>query len=380
MKSFRFIIRIFPVILAGILLLSPARVRTPLQFPDILGYRTLKCDFHMHTVFSDGNVWPTVRAEEAWRNGLDAIAITDHIEYQPHKADVNPDHNRSFDIARPDGEKLGITMIKGSEITRKMPPGHLNAIFIRDASLLAKDTWREALAEAVKQDAFIFWNHPGWKGQQPDGVARWYPEHTELFEQGNLHGIEVVNEREYYPEAHRWSIEYNLTMLSNSDVHDPVFMDYDPDHGDHRAYTLVFATDNSVEAIREALFDRRTVVVLNNLMAGAEPWLQAIFKNSVQVKNSTLIISAGESVYLQVHNTTAVDYALVRADTIDGFEFPHEVILYGGKTVLIKIKRIAKEIPEQLQISLPFRVSNLKVTPDESLFVEFPLTIIPASE
>ncbi len=380
MKQFKFIISILPLILAGIFLFSPARNRTPLQFPDIPGYRTLRCDLHMHTVFSDGQVWPTVRAEEAWRNGLDAIAITDHIEYQPHKADVNPDHNRSFDIARTEGDKLGITMIKGSEITRKMPPGHLNAIFIRDASLLVKDTWREALAEAVKQDAFIFWNHPGWKGQQPDGVARWYPEHTELYEQENLHGIEVVNEREYYPEAHRWCIDYNLTMLSNSDVHDPVFMDYDPDHGDHRAYTLVFARDNSGDAIREALFDRRTVVVLNNLMAGAESWLQAIFKNSVQVKNSTLNIREGESVYLQVHNSSAVDFSLVRADAIDGFEFPHEVILYAGKTVLINVKRKTKEIPEHLQISLSFRVSNLKVTPEDDLLVDFPLTILPAPE
>ena len=26
------------------------------KFPDINGYKTLICDFHQHTVFSDGNV------------------------------------------------------------------------------------------------------------------------------------------------------------------------------------------------------------------------------------------------------------------------------------------------------------------------------------
>ena len=56
------------------------RARTPVNIPDIPGYVTLKCDFHIHTVFSDGLVWPTVRTEEAWRQGLDAIAITDHNE------------------------------------------------------------------------------------------------------------------------------------------------------------------------------------------------------------------------------------------------------------------------------------------------------------
>ena len=59
--------------------------RRMLNMPDIPGYVTLKCDFHSHTVFSDGNVWPTQRVGEAWRDGLDALAITDHIEYQPHK-------------------------------------------------------------------------------------------------------------------------------------------------------------------------------------------------------------------------------------------------------------------------------------------------------
>ena len=42
------------------------RVRTEPKIPDIPGYVTLKCDFHMHTVFSDGNVWPPIRTEEAW--------------------------------------------------------------------------------------------------------------------------------------------------------------------------------------------------------------------------------------------------------------------------------------------------------------------------
>ena len=66
-----------------LLVLSQARgdeTRHEIQFPDVPGYQTLKCDFHMHTVFSDGLVWPTVRVNEAWRTGLDAISITDHIE------------------------------------------------------------------------------------------------------------------------------------------------------------------------------------------------------------------------------------------------------------------------------------------------------------
>lgn len=68
----------------------------PIQFPDIPGYQTLKCDFHQHTVFSNGSVWPNIRVQEAVKDGLDAISITDHLEYQPHEDDIpHPDLNRS---------------------------------------------------------------------------------------------------------------------------------------------------------------------------------------------------------------------------------------------------------------------------------------------
>ena len=42
----------------------------------------------MHSVFSDGSVWPDIRVQEAIRDGLDVIATTEHIEYQPWKDDI----------------------------------------------------------------------------------------------------------------------------------------------------------------------------------------------------------------------------------------------------------------------------------------------------
>ncbi len=82
-----------PALLAAALVLAcnalaQSRTRTELTFPDLPGWVTLRADFHSHTVFSDGSVWPGVRVEEAWRTGLDVIAVTDHIEYTPHKADL----------------------------------------------------------------------------------------------------------------------------------------------------------------------------------------------------------------------------------------------------------------------------------------------------
>jgi predicted metal-dependent phosphoesterase TrpH len=137
-----------------------------IRFPDVPGYYTLKCDFHIHTIFSDGKVWPNMRVEEAVREGLDAIAITDHLEWNPHRADVPfPDQNRSYDIAVKAVEGRPLIVVRGAEITRRMPPekdepGHLNALFLQDANKLKQEDAFEVLKEARRQGAFVTWNHP----------------------------------------------------------------------------------------------------------------------------------------------------------------------------------------------------------------------------
>ena len=64
-------------------------------------YELISTDLHIHTAFSDGSVWPNIRVDEALKEGLDLISITDHLEYQPHKADIpHPNRNRSYEIAK----------------------------------------------------------------------------------------------------------------------------------------------------------------------------------------------------------------------------------------------------------------------------------------
>ncbi len=267
------------------------RARTAVKLPNIPGYLTLKCDFHIHTVFSDGLVWPTVRAEEAWREGLDAIAITDHIEYLPHKADVSTNHNRAHDLAARLGGELDVLVIRGSEVTRDMPPGHLNAIFVTNSMSLAVTNWLDVFREARDQGGFVFWNHPGWEPQLTDGKIKWHPEHTQLVEQGLMHGIEIVNARDYYPEAHRWAIEKKLTIFSNSDIHEPLNLDYHVHAGDHRPLTLVFAKERTLASIKEALFDRRTAVYFGDRLIGEERFLRPLFDLSVKVMNPAITLT-----------------------------------------------------------------------------------------
>jgi histidinol phosphatase-like PHP family hydrolase len=111
-----------------------------IQFPDTKAYKTLILDPHTHSTFSDGHVWPTIRIAEALKDGLDAIAITEHLEWQPHLADIpHQDRNRSYNIAVDANGTNELMVISGAEITRNAPAGHINALFLQDANLLFKD-------------------------------------------------------------------------------------------------------------------------------------------------------------------------------------------------------------------------------------------------
>jgi hypothetical protein len=234
--------------------------RRIVNLPDLPGYVTLKCDFHMHTVFSDGNVWPTYRLFEAYRDGLDAFAITDHIEYSPKKEYVPVDHNAAWKIIEILAKESNIIAVHGTEITRSMPPGHMNALFIQDASLIVKDSVYYAIEAAVQQGAFIQWNHPGWKSQEPDGIPKLYDLHKKLLKNGWINGIEFFNDSEYYPLILDWCKQYNLAVIGNSDVHGIINESYLKPKYTNRPMTLAFVKERTSASLKEAMFAGRTLV------------------------------------------------------------------------------------------------------------------------
>ena len=304
-----------------------AQVRQEIAIPDIPGYITLTYDPHMHSVFSDGLVWPTVRVHEAWREGLDIISITEHIEYRPFRSDVQAGHNRAYEITRPVAEQIGVMLIHGSEITRGMPPGHFNALFLSDAEPLDTSDWRDAMRAAREQGAFIMWNHPGWSRQQPD-TTLWWDEHTWLYKNDLLHGIEIVNGWEYYPEAHQWCLDKGLTMIGASDIHQPINMYYGPEVGQLRPMTLVFATERTPESVREALFEGRTAVYFNNSIAGPEKHLKALFGQSLSVESVTRRTG---SYSIALKNETSVPISLSKAPGNEpGMEFFRNIVVPAG--------------------------------------------------
>ncbi|PIQ60440.1 MAG: PHP domain-containing protein [Bacteroidetes bacterium CG12_big_fil_rev_8_21_14_0_65_60_17] len=284
-----------------------------IEFPDTPDYLSLTCDFHTHTVFSDGSVWPTIRVQEALRDNLDCIAITEHIEYQPHRDDIpHPDRNRAFDIATRAAANSELIVLLGSEITRSMPPGHSNAIFLTNANALLVDDVRAAFEAAGSQGAFTFWNHPNWTAQRKDGIARLEPLHESLIADGLLSGIEVVNEHTYSREALQIALDHDLAIIGTSDVHGIVDWDYHVPEGGHRPVTIVLAAARSAEGIRQALAERRTVVWHRNMLIGREAHVMPVVHASIRV---TRAYYPGDTSVLRVEIENVSDAEFVLRNT-----------------------------------------------------------------
>jgi hypothetical protein len=270
-----------------------------ITIPDTGGFKVLKGDFHIHTLFSDGDVMPADRVREAVQNGLDVIAITDHIEVRPFFSTVGRwklndeqglNYNLSYEIAKPEAEKNNLLLVPGTEITKfNMPPGHFNVLFTQNVNPIAAavDDWKTMFQIAVDQGAFLIWDHPGWQSQH-GGIERGAPlrftkEHEEAYKQGWMHGIEIFNGTEHYPVVLDWCNERDLALFANSDIHPSELNQYGI-HNPARPITLVLANDRTLEGVREALFAKRTIAWAAHMLWGRDPWLPELFKASVEMK------------------------------------------------------------------------------------------------
>lgn len=272
-----------------------------ITIPDTAGFKVLKGDFHIHTLFSDGQVMPADRVNEAVQNGLDVISITDHIEVRPFFSTVGRwkindeqglNHNLSYEIAKPEAERNNLLLVPGTEITKShMPPGHFNVLFTQDVNPIsaAVDDWKKMLQIAVDQGGFVIWDHPGWQAPQYGGIEQGSPlrftkEHEETYKKGWIHGIEIFNGTEYYPVVLDWCNERDLALFANSDIHPSELSQYGI-HNPARPITLVLAKDRTLESIREALFAKRTIAWAAHMLWGRAPWLPELFNASVEMKS-----------------------------------------------------------------------------------------------
>ena len=329
--------------------------RRIIRLPSVNGLTPVKCDFHIHTVFSDGDVWPSARAKEAWQDGLDAIAITDHTSATPSKQNVTGGPNSSYELAKPEADRRGMILIQGTEITRaKEEGGHLNAIFITDAAKTLDIPTEDAVREAVKQGGFIIWNHPGWAID----TCMMFDVNRRLLESGDIHAVEVFNEAEWYPRALSWIREWKLAPIAATDIHYLTNSLYRLTEQAIRPMTIVLAREKTPEAIKEALFKRSTIAFYKGMLAGESHLLNDFFFAAITIKkiSTTYDRDRNASHYYLLSNPYDVPFVIQ-------LESSHQKItLHPNSEISFSLPDAIKEIQANIINLHTFEYETLKVT------------------
>lgn len=320
-------------------------VRNLVSIPDIEGYKTLKCDFHMHTMFADAQLSPEGRVFEAWADGLDAICVSEHIGVHKSPGIHRYDHNLVQDRAQKEGKKLGMIVVRGVEVSKAKPFGHMNMMFITDCNVFCEERykWDENgneikdknghripntasdmpdFAAAEAQHAFIQWNHPGW----PDKICALPDFQKQMIKEHRIHSVELFNSHEWYPKVLDWFDEYKIPMVANSDSHNPIRVYYN--EGKLRPMTLVFAKERTMESLKEAMFAGRMLALFDSNLAGDPDLIKQLIKNSLQIK--VLNKKKGQ---LEVSNISDICFKALFGDHMN------PVIFYPRKAIRVTVKK-----------------------------------------
>ena len=341
-------------------------IRKEILLPQVNGYKVYKADLHTHTIYSDGQVLPKFRVREAWRDGLDVMAVTEHIEhrpveetmvkymekyvddrypkaknnriggkYSPDEDGVMVDLNFSVKEAQTVAKQYGLTIIPGSEITRSGSKiGHFNALFTTDNNLIYDDDPLTSIRNAKAQGAMVMHNHPGGKKTSLD--------YTEVekaaYDEGLIDGVEVMNGMEFYPKYIERAQEKGLFVSANTDEHTATSFDFGS-RGYLRPMTLILARDKSLESLREALEAKRTLALAFDNLCGEEQLLKDFFTASIRTE--LLDVNGKGVATVLVTNCTSVSYVVRLAD---GMQIPLDSFTTVSLTSAPKAKTLKFEV------------------------------------
>ena len=299
-------------------------LRREIIIPQVNGYNVYKADLHTHTIYSDGSVTPEYRVKEAWLDGLDVMACTEHIEYRrwegimlqylsghvgkDAKASNNKDPKVDFNLANKisvrEAAAYGLTLIPGAEITRNAPTvGHYNALFVSDVNTIWDADPIQAIRNARKQGAVVMHNHPGWSRT----TASMNEVEKKAYEEKLIDGVEIMNGQEFYPSIVSRASEQGLFVAANTDIHSTTAQDY-ASQNLYRDMTLILAKDKSLASLKEALLARRTLAYAYDQLAGEDQLLKDFFVACV--KFETISVDEKGRRKMKMTNTSSVPFKL----------------------------------------------------------------------
>jgi len=218
----------------------------------------VKADLHIHTHYSKGTKIqaeglnsPGEIVKYAKKIGLDAVAITDHDEFE------------GAIEAEKIGKKLGVTVIKGQEVTATGDK-HILGLGL-DKRIKPGSSIEETIDQIRKQGGIAIASHPfdlAKKGIREKSVKC---DAAEVFNAINL-------DRFSNRRARRFALKHSIPMVAGSDAHCKEMLGY--------GVTEIEAGD-SVDSVLEAIRKGHTSLVGRYVPVNViQEWSQERFNNS----------------------------------------------------------------------------------------------------
>lgn len=186
--------------------------------------KTYRFETHFHTKESSpcGNVPAVESVRKYYESGYDGIVVTDHfgasvlgMKGSASWQSVTDRFLRGYEIAKNEGEKLGLTVLLGAELRF---PGNYNDILVYGLSESFLREW-EWLYESSLESFFPMADKLGF------AVVQAHPFRPECYRENPayLHGIEVFNgnprHHSHNSLALQWAKEHSLLESAGSDFH-----------------------------------------------------------------------------------------------------------------------------------------------------------------
>jgi hypothetical protein len=204
-------------------------------------FQVLKVNLHAHTTYSDGTYTPAQLVNIYKDAGYDVLAVTDHSTVA------------GYAEAASEGEKIGLTVVCGEEVTCSWPDGsykHVIALFTNQSVGFAEDSDVEipVIFDSIHAQngigivahAWFSWNN--WQNYQDESY---------------IDGWEI-------DQSMAWTLESGCIYMLGHDFHNETWL-----QGISNYWTYLLAENRTEAAVTEALVNGRILVYGNGTLYGS---------------------------------------------------------------------------------------------------------------
>jgi len=219
-------------------------------------FQVLKVNLHAHTAYSDGTYTPAQLVGIYKNAGYDVLAITDHSTVA------------GYGEAFSEGNKVGLTVIRGEEVTCSWPDGsqkHVVALFINQSVDISGNSNAEVpvIYDSIHAQGGIGIVAHAWRSW-----SNWQNYTNDPM----IDGWEVDS-------SMAWVLESGSIYVLNHDFHDATWLE------GIQSYWTYLLTENRTEAgVRDALIEHRIVIYGNGTLYGSAYALSLYAQNQGELK------------------------------------------------------------------------------------------------